>query len=128
MREVDNSLDKISKNLNKAFQLGLRHAGKIIQTEIRRLINDPPKTGIKYRHLPNRSSAQGEAPATQSGNLMKGVKFKVTRSDLEVGDTVFYGGFLEFYHKRPHVSTAVSAKQATVNLVIQTYVNKEILA
>jgi hypothetical protein len=36
-----------------------------------RKIMDPPKTGKKYSGLPNRSSAPGEAPATQSGGLQR---------------------------------------------------------
>ena len=128
MLEADANINKISKNLRKAFIRGQRHSGQILQAEIKRLITDPPKSGIKYRHLPNRSSAQGEAPANQSGFLKNSVKYEVKGTDLEVGDTAFYGGFLEFYHKRPHVSTAVSTKQATVNLLINTYVKMEMTA
>jgi len=127
MLEADANINRIIKNLRKAYQRGLRHSGRIMKDEIKRLIKDPPKSGIKYRHLPNRSSAKGEAPANQTGFLMNSVEFAVKGTDLEVGDTAFYGGFLEFYHKRPHVSTAASTKQATMNLLINNYINKEIL-
>jgi hypothetical protein len=115
------------KKYIRGAQIGLRNAGQIVRDEIKRLITDPPKTGIKYRHLPNRSSAKGEAPANQSGKLRKSVIYKVkNHTELEVGDTVLYGKFLEFYHKRPHVSTAGESKRQTVALAIQMAINTEL--
>jgi hypothetical protein len=120
-------LSKSKAKYIRGAMIGLRNAGQIVRDEIKRLITDPPKTGIKYRHLPNRSSALGEAPANQSGKLRKSVIYLVkNHTQLEVGDTVLYGKFLEFYHRRPHVSTAGESKRETVALAIQMSVNREL--
>jgi len=128
LRTADKHLVTSKKRFIKGCQIGLRNSGQIVRDEIKRLITDPPKTGKKYPTLPNRSSAVGEAPANQSGTLRKSVIYKVSNyTELEVGDTVLYGNFLEFYHRRPHVSTAGISKRETVALAIQTAVNMELL-
>ncbi len=63
------------------FKAGIKNAlfmiGGIVNRETKRLVLSPPKTGIKHRGLPNRSSAPGEAPATQSGELAKSQNYRV---------------------------------------------------
>lgn len=45
-------------------------AGRIVESGNDSILNDP-KTGVKYRNLPNQSSAPGESPANQSGDLVR---------------------------------------------------------
>ena len=52
------------------------------------LIENPPKTGVKYSNLPNRSSAPDEAPAKQSGDLADSMGFQMQGAfKVQVGAT-----------------------------------------
>lgn len=118
-----NDLGKMQKTFKKKFRLasasGLDNAGKHVAEKIQQLINDPPKSGIKYPSFPNRSSAVGEAPANQTGTLKNSVKHTVRSwNRMEVGDTVKYGLFLEINHRRPHISTAVGQTMETVKMML----------
>jgi HK97 gp10 family phage protein len=118
-------------NFRKGCMKGLQLSGRLVRDRIRKLIKDPPKTGRKYPSLKNRSSAVGEAPAYQSGKLSRGVRYAVSGwSKMEVGDTVFYGYFLEYgttkMKPRPHVSTAVSDTFKTVEIIITMSINERL--
>jgi hypothetical protein len=126
-KEFDMTFAEGRTNFRKGCMKGLQLSGRLVRDRIRKLIKDPPKTGRKYPSLPNRSSKLGEAPAYQSGKLYKGVRYAVSSwSKMEVGDTVYYGAFLELYHKRPHVSTAVSETFKTVELMISMSINEKL--
>ena len=53
-----------------------------------------PHSGRKYPNLPNRSSAPGEFPATQSGRLMASTGQETGPDRVEVGATVKHARFL----------------------------------
>ncbi len=89
-----------------------------------------PKTGFQYRNLPNRSSAPGESPAKQSGDLSRSVDYQVRgASQLEVGDTSQpgkppYGFILERIMNRPHVSAAVKSEYKNTQSSLIKYVKR----
>lgn len=53
-----------------------------------------PHSGRKHSNLPNRSSAAGEYPATQSGQLLASSKHVATDVRTDLGTSKFYGRFL----------------------------------
>ena len=65
--------DAIVELERRAFE-GVKRVAHQILDEGNRVIISGPKTGKKYGHLPNRSSAPGEAPAYQSGELVRSGK------------------------------------------------------
>jgi len=95
----------------KGTMRGFRRGGQIAKKRIKQLIKNPPKTGKKYRRLPNRSSQGGEAPAFQSGVLFRSADYSVFRWDyLAVGVTVLYGKFLEYGTKKPNGRTIMEPR------------------
>jgi hypothetical protein len=115
----------------KALEKSLHEIGDDVVKETVRLIKSPPKTGIHYPDLPNRSSAPGEAPANQSGDLAKSVDY-IVRSPYEmtVGEEMEYGKFLEDGTRRmkprPHLIKAIQNKsQDGVNTIL-TNIDREI--
>ena len=54
-----------------------------------------PHSGRKYSSLPNRSSAPGEYPATQSGALMVGTSQRTGLNEVEVGSTARHARYLK---------------------------------
>ena len=96
---------------------GMRNAlhdvGQIYGKEIERLLTAERKTGRKYAKLPNRSSAPGEAPQSQSGRLLKSYNYKVNSPfRMTVGERAKYAGFLEDgtgrMRRRPHLLVAAN--------------------
>lgn len=75
-----NAMGKFVKNAGSALDKALLQTAQDVQTEAMRLIMNPPKTGIQHPELKNRSSAPGEAPATQSSALQNSIKFKRPKS------------------------------------------------
>jgi len=53
----------------KGIITGTMLAGESVVKRAQNLLNTGVRTGRKYRQLPNRSSAPGEMPRTQSGRL-----------------------------------------------------------
>jgi hypothetical protein len=86
-------------NLNKQMRKGVRRGSIRNAKELAKIleagISSPPKTGVKYSSLPNRSSASGEYPATQSGQLLNSVKWKKSGLGFKLGYTAIHGKFLE---------------------------------
>lgn len=102
--EVDNRSRKIIADfgkLDKEFRSAVRHGlirnGAELNMLLRAGIKNPPKSGIKYRNLPNRSSAPGEYPAKQTGNLGDSVKSTVSGLTMKLGYSkrANYGRYLE---------------------------------
>jgi len=130
-RDVDMSLKNAPDKFMKGCIKGMRRSGIHVKARIQKLIKDPPKSGIKYPRLPNRSSSAGEAPADQSGELLKSVRYRAWRYDLlEVGVDSSYGKLLEegTYRmgKRPYISTAASQTFNSVLLMLQLSVDEEL--
>ena len=117
-------LSQIPKH-DEMMRRGIRHAfyniGKENTRYTREIIKRGPKTGRLY-HIPgrkrrHRASAPGEAPANLTGTLRKRVGFDVKGTDqMEFGDQIFYGKFLEEGTKRmkprPHLKKAVDHNTA----------------
>lgn len=63
--------DEVMRRIRAGTMRGVMRGTERVHDKATRLIMDPPKTGKHHRGLPNRSSAPGEAPATQSGRLQQ---------------------------------------------------------
>jgi hypothetical protein len=105
---------------DRRFRVGIREGlyelGRITQDEIVRLITTGPRTGRTYKR-PGRpdhiASAPGEPPANDTGALAAGVDYVVRDLEMEIGDTVPYGVYLELGTRRmrgerPHLILGVN--------------------
>lgn len=125
--------DNIPRSWRKGIKKGLNWSGIAVMKETRRLIESGPKTGRKYSGLPNRSSAPGEAPANQSGRLVRSGYHKVRGWDqLEVGERIHYAAYLEHDQTgrriapRPHLRTAIAIKGRDVQRYLMYGVERSI--
>lgn len=57
-----------------AIPAAVKASTKNIERESKKLIRTGKRSGIKYSGMPNRSSAPGEPPKTQSGRLANSIK------------------------------------------------------
>ena len=112
-----------------AIEEALHTLGKLCVDYTRYIIKTGEKTGIHYKRLPNRSSAEFQAPADQSGDLAASVSYVVNGAEeMEFGDTIEYGKYLEFgtrnkdgtsrMRPRPHLLVTANEKaNDAVNII-----------
>jgi len=84
------------EELMRSAQAGAKLANRLVGDELH-----APKSGTKWPWLPNKSSAAGEVPAAQFGNLEKGLVIdnelsKKTIASVEFSSTVPYARRLEY--------------------------------
>ena len=66
------------------------------------------RSGIHHSHLPNRSSARGESPRTQSGVMAKSIRLYSNGSRYyTVGSPLWYAKFLQEKRERPLMEPAL---------------------
>lgn len=68
-------------NWRKGIIRGTMDAGESVVRRTQTLLNTGIRTGRKYPQLPNRSSAPGEMPRTQSGRLARLMQSKTGSTD-----------------------------------------------
>lgn len=103
-QHVFEKIEKLHIQFEKAIQEGWQIIGQnLIRTN--REDFDKPKTGRKYRSLPRRSSAIGEPPAKQFGNLSRSLYARVNGLNMVYGADIRYATLLE--GTRPYLSKAV---------------------
>jgi hypothetical protein len=99
-RKVLINFFKLNPQMRKAVRRGSIRNAKELAEILKEGIKNPPKTGVKYSSLPNRSSASGEYPATQSGRLLNSVKWRSSGLGFKLGYKVKHGRFVELGTKR----------------------------
>ena len=109
---------------------GIFMGANIVRNEVLRLIQQTPKTGREYRRrgVTHTASAPGEAPASDTGALVREVRVSVDEAKLTatVNSGAAYAAALEFgtptMQPRPYMRVAL---QNTRERVVQV-VNEEI--
>lgn len=118
-RRVIINFKKMDRRLRKCVRRGnILNAG-YLEKKLKSGILNPPKSGVKYPSLPNRSSAPGEYPANQTGKLMSSVTTQQQGLNFLIGYTVDYGRFLELgtskrIAPRPAIQTAINTSVAAM--------------
>jgi len=102
-----------------------------IQARAQMAIQNPPKSGRTYKHgnVLHQASAPGQAPATDTANLvMSAYTKKLSDSDYETGFTAEYAASLEFgtarILPRPFLRPAVEAVRARFVAAIKRIVER----
>ena len=102
-----------------AIMEGLKDGAHVIQSLAQRSILSGPKTGRKYGV--HRASAPGEAPANDTGTLVRGIEVRKGQEDFtyEVHSIADYAGYLEYGTSRmaPRPYLQPAAKKAEPDIV-----------
>ncbi len=96
-------------NALKRGQLkGIDLVGREFRDALKQSLIQGTRRGKKYPGLPNRSSAPGEVPKSQSGRLANGVRYEGSGDGIEVTNVVEYSAYLEQGTRnmkfRPHMA------------------------
>jgi hypothetical protein len=123
----------IPRHWNKGIKKGLKLSGKSIMRETKRILETGSRSGVHYSGQPNQSSAPGEAPASQSGDLVRSGYYKTRGArQLEVGEKEPYAAYLEHDQSgrriapRPHLKTAMANKARDVQNYLYRMVERQI--
>lgn len=120
------TIERLPNRTEKFLSGALHEIGRENVVEARKLIRSKNKTGRLYSigGKNHRASAPGESPASFSGTLARTMRYTVRgTSQVEFGDTVSYGAFLEEGTKhiapRPHIEKTVKLKERdTFNILL----------
>ena len=95
------SLKSLEKDLEEPFREVIKGGAQLIRGEAIKSIQTGPKSGRTYeKYNPRRthkSSAPGQAPASDTGNLVSQIRVREENKDLvKVESNALYSSFLEF--------------------------------
>ena len=101
LKKVMSQLKQLNKQLEPDFQEIVKGGGQLIRGEAVKLIQQGSKSGVVYeKYNPRRShraSAPGEAPASDTGNLVSKIIVKQkTKNITNVESNANYSAFLEY--------------------------------
>ena len=102
IKEVSDAIRAFGAGIEREVGLAVTATALEALTDVRKAIQGPPKTGREYPRGKNgdkihRASASGEAPATDTGALVRSTYFtKVDPYTAAIGSRLDYAFFLEF--------------------------------
>jgi len=101
LKKVMSQLKQLNKQLEPDFQEIVKGGGQLIRGEAVKSIQQGSKSGVVYeKYNPRRShraSAPGEAPASDTGNLVSKIIVKQkTKNITNVESNANYSAFLEY--------------------------------
>jgi len=101
IKEALSALKNLQNNLEEPFREVIQGGAQLIRGEAIKSIQSGPKSGRVYeKYNPRRThkaSAPGEAPASDTGNLVRNIRVKQKTKDIvEVESNAPYSQFLEF--------------------------------
>ena len=101
LKKVMSQLKQLKKQLEPDFQEIVKGGGQLIRGEAVKSIQQGSKSGVVYeKYNPRRShraSAPGEAPASDTGNLVSKIIVKQKTKDItNVESNANYSAFLEY--------------------------------
>lgn len=116
-------LEKYKQTMAKQLNQGIAASGFVVQNEARRLVLSGPKTGKVYtrrNRIKHRASAPGEAPASDTGTLVRSIitSHDASKFTLIVHAKAKYAMFLEEGTRRmkarPFMTVALQNKKAQI--------------
>jgi HK97 gp10 family phage protein len=133
--KVLGQLKKLNKQLEPDFQEVVKGGGQLIRGEAVKSIQSGAKSGIVYeKYNPrrtHRASAPGEAPASDTGNLVSKIKVKQKSKNIVfVESNANYSAFLEYgtskMQPRPFMFPAFEKSKKPIEKAVFNRVKKKI--
>ena len=131
---VDWRQEGVVEAVRRGALRGLTIAGNDVRNEILRRILATTKTGRIYRRRSgeHRASAPGEAPASDTGTLVRGIAVTVNPQTLSVriNSGAAHSLYLEFgtptIEPRPHLRVSLAAQQENIKLTVGREIGREL--
>ena len=135
LKKAQDALKSLEKDLEHPFREVILGGAQLIRGEAIKSIQTGPKSGRIYeRYNPrrtHRASAPGQAPASDTGNLVRNIVVKQENPDLvKVESNATYSSFLEFGTSkmlaRPFLFPATERSRPKIAQAVFNRVVKEI--
>jgi HK97 gp10 family phage protein len=134
LKKVLSQLNKLQKDMEVPFQEIVKGGGQLIRGEAIKSIQTGSKSGVMYQKYnprrEHRASAPGEAPASDTGNLVSKIIVKQKSKDItNVESNADYSAYLEYgtskMEARPFMLPAFEkSKKPIINAVFKRVKNK----
>ena len=134
LKKVLKQLNRLQKDMEVLFQEIVKGGGQFIRGEAIKSIQTGSKSGVMYQmynpRREHRASAPGEAPASDTGNLVSKIIVKQkTKNITNVESNADYSAFLEYgtskMEPRPFMLPAFEkSKKPIINAVFKRVKNK----
>jgi HK97 gp10 family phage protein len=134
MKLALSQLDRLAKDMELPFQEVVKGGGQLIRAEAIKSIQTGAKSGVMYQmynpRREHRASAPGEAPASDTGNLVSKIIVKQISQDItSVESNADYSAYLEYgtskMEARPFMLPAFEkSKKPIINAVFNRVKNK----
>lgn len=87
-QKINQSIMEAPVRFRKGIRAGANNSGRSIQKRVTTMLGTGTRSGVHYRKLPHRSSAEGEYPRSQSGRLARSVYYHANKEEeFRVGAT-----------------------------------------
>ena len=134
LKKVLSQLNRLQKDMEVPFQEIVKGGGQLIRGEAIKSIQTGSKSGVMYQmynpRREHRASAPGEAPASDTGNLVSKIIVKQISQDItSVESNANYSAYLEYgtskMEARPFMLPAFEkSKKPIINAVFKRVKNK----
>ena len=134
LKKVLSQLDKLQNDMEIPFQEIVKGGGQLIRAEAIRSIQTGSKSGVMYQmynpRREHRASAPGQAPASDTGNLVSKITVKQKSLNVvHVESNADYSAFLEYgtskMEARPFMFPAFEkSKKPILNAVFNRVIKK----
>ncbi len=124
IKEMQTSLSALSKKYSEAIAKGAFAAAQSVRTDAIKSIQSQSSgetvtryraDGTPYKHT---VSKDGDAPNTDTGELVKSVQVEVKPDGIYVGSRLEYAGHLEFRLNRPWLIPALEKNRRLIRNLI----------
>ena len=135
LKKAQDAIKKLEKDLEQPFREIILGSAQLIRGEAIKSIQTGPKSGRIYeKYNPRRthkSSAPGQAPASDTGNLVSQIRVRQKNPDeVVVESNALYSAFLEFGTSkmlaRPFLFPATERSRPKITQAVFNRVKKEI--
>ena len=134
LKKVLSQLNRLQKDMEVPFQEIVKGGGQLIRGEAIKSIQTGSKSGVMYQmynpRREHRASAPGQAPASDTGNLVSKIIVKQKSKDItSVESNADYSAYLEYgtskMEARPFMLPAFEkSKKPIINAVFKRVKNK----
>ena len=128
LKKVLSQLNRLGKDMEQPFQEIVKGGGQLIRTEAIKSIQTGSKSGVLYQmynpRREHRASAPGQAPASDTGNLVSKIIVRQKSRDVtSVQSNANYSAFIEYgtskMQPRPFMLPAFEkSKKPIINAVL----------
>lgn len=134
-RELQEAIRRYPEKVQLGVRDGLEAIGLMVQNEAREKVLKGPKTGRRYKKsagVVHQASSPGEAPASDTGTLVRSIISEVDQGGMEVTVSAgtFYAKILEYGTRlmgaRPFLLPSLNKIRSKAGGILKAYIRRRL--